>query len=137
MPNPPVETKEEVIAALVDAGFPLNPAQLARLHRARAIRLVASPGLGQGKGRQSLYASGTIQQAIRLAALASRERRLPERAWLSWWLYGGPISGAAAEFLRARALDEFLSHESDELRVDHATQARDYGRRPDLGQMPS
>lgn len=110
MPDVPVETKEEILAALADAGFPLNPTQLARLHRARAIRLVATPGLGQGRGRESLYASGTTEQAIRLAALASRERRIPERAWLAWWLHGGPMSGAAVEFLRARAqdLDEML-----------------------------
>lgn len=99
------ETKGEILAALAEVGSSLSDSQLARLHRAGAISPPTLRSLGRGRGRQSLYPPGTTVQVIRLAQLASRERRLPERAWLCWWLYGGAISDAAACFLRATAAD--------------------------------
>jgi hypothetical protein len=105
-----VETKEEILAALTNAGISMSGPQLARLHRAGAIELAGVRGLGRGRGRESLYRAGATAQAMRLASLAPRERRLPQRAWLDWWLFGGPMSAAASRFLAARAyeLDEML-----------------------------
>src|SRR5437870_805184 len=101
----PTETKAEILAALAEVGSSLSESQLARLHRAGAISPPTVRSMGQGRGRRSLYPPGTTAQVIRLAQLAARERRLPERAWLCWWLDGGAMSDAAECFMRATAAD--------------------------------
>src|SRR4051794_13006618 len=92
------ETSAEILAAAQVARLTVSKAQLARLHRARAIAMPMVISRGSG-GTVSVYPRGTAEQVVRLSRLAARERRLPERAWLSWWLYGGQLSEAAREVM--------------------------------------
>lgn len=103
-----METRHDVLAAIEAAGFELSAPGLARFHRAGVIDEPIVRSLGRGRGRVSLYPSGTIARAVRAASLAGVERRLSQRAWLMWWFDGGPMSRAAREFMEASAarLDE-------------------------------
>ena len=105
------ESKQEVLEAVAAAGYPLSAPQLARLHRAGVIDEPEGRSLGRKRGRVSLYPGGTASKVIRAAALADVERRLPERAWLIWWLDGGAMSRAARQFMEETAvkLDEQFS----------------------------
>lgn len=97
------ETKDEILAAAITAGVPLTAPQLARLHRAGAIAKPEVRSLGRGKGRSSVYPAGTAAQVLRLSDLREQERRLPERAWLAWWLGGGRMSDAVRGYLTRSA----------------------------------
>lgn len=97
------ESKQDVLAAVEAAGYSLTAPQLARMHRAGVIDKPLVRSLGRKRGRVSLYPQGTSGIVVRAASLASVERRLPQRAWLTWWFDGGPMSRAARRFMEETA----------------------------------
>lgn len=108
------ESKQEVLEAAAAAGYSLTGPQLARMHRAGVIDEPEVRSLGRKRGRVSLYPLGTSSTVVRAASLADVERRLPQRAWLMWWLDGGPMSRAARQFLEETSTK--LDHEFELVR---------------------
>jgi hypothetical protein len=77
----------EVVAAILDAGYPASKSILRRWHREGV--LLALPK--QGPGRVRLYKGSAINQGIAAAYLLKRKRNL---AWVGWnlWLSGFEVA---------------------------------------------
>jgi hypothetical protein len=105
MSKPVSESLPTVLAAVEAAGYVVSKPQLWRLVSAGIIGEPNVESLGRGRGKDSHYPPGTIERVIRALGLAEEERRLPERAWLIWWLDGGEMSAAARAFVHATAAE--------------------------------
>ena len=111
MPTEPNwEPLPNVLASVETAGFTMSKSQLWRLSSAGIVGEPKVESRGRSLGKESHYPPGTAERTIRALSLADVERRLPERAWLIWWLDGGEMSPGARTFLQetARELDHQL-----------------------------
>lgn len=109
----PHETKDELLAAVAEAGLSVSDAQLARWHRSGLLPRPEVRSLGRGRGTQSLYPAGSARRVVRVAQVHAAEHRLAHAAWRLWWEDGGALSDAAREFLMKVARD--LEHQRGEL----------------------
>lgn len=108
--EPNWEPLPNVIASVETAGYTMSKSQLWRLTSAGIVGEPKVESRGRSLGKESHYPPGTAERTIRALSLADVERRLPERAWLIWWLDGGEMSTGARTFLQetARELDHQL-----------------------------
>jgi hypothetical protein len=100
-----VETKDELLAAVQQAGFAVTDTQLARWHRVGLLPKPQVQSLGRGKGTRSLYPPLSAARLIRIAEVHEQERRLRPAAWRIWWEDGGTLSAPAREHLIGVARD--------------------------------
>lgn len=94
------ETREQLLDAAADAGYPLSPAQLGRLHRAGLIPAPVVTALGRGRGTASRFPRGSAARVVRVAKVHAKVHRLADLAWRLWWEDGGEIPRPALEALR-------------------------------------
>jgi hypothetical protein len=94
------ETREQLLDAASNAGYPLSAPQLGRLHRAGLIPAPVVKALGRGRGTESRFPAGSAARLVRVAEVHSTVHRLSALAWRLWWEDGGEIPPPAREALR-------------------------------------
>jgi hypothetical protein len=140
--EPVDETAESIIEAASAAGHDLSREQLIRLHQHGLVPRPhqVSRGAGGGRGKATVYPSGTTDLVLRICELRRSEHRLDELGWLAWWT-GLPIPDRLARrYLAAQAAD-FLQTKGElftddgEL-ADKALDALDASPDAQLDQLP-
>ena len=116
------ETREQLFAAASDAGRPVSPSQLGRLHRAGLIPAPQIRALGRGRGTESRYPAGTAARLVRVMEVHSQEHRLAQTAWRLWWEDGGLIPPPARQLLTrvASSVDQERERLAALVAGDHA-----------------
>ena len=85
MPESAMQTREQVLLAAADAGFPITGDQLARWHRAGLLPHPRQRALGRGLGTVTIYPPGTVEQLLALCRIRQQHRSLTRAAFKLWW----------------------------------------------------
>lgn len=105
------EPASDVLAFLEKQGFSVTPTTLARWHRSGLIPRPRTEYLGQGRGTESLYPSGTSRQVLAICDLKQRFYNLNDVGFCLW-LNGYPVGEAfSIRYLKAAGerLDQIIS----------------------------
>ena len=94
------ETRKQLLDTAANAGYPLSPPQLGRLHRAGLIPAPEVQALGRGRGTASRFPPGSAARLVRVAKVHAKVHRLADLAWRLWWEDGGEIPPPALGALR-------------------------------------
>jgi hypothetical protein len=94
------ETRQRLLEAASDAGYPISAAQLGRFHRAGLIPSPTIRSLGRGLGTESRFPPGSAARLIRVAQVHAETHRLADVAWRLWWEDGGEIPTSARASLQ-------------------------------------
>jgi hypothetical protein len=92
MPDPqqPEESRGDLVSAAAAENFHVTPTQLRQWQQAGYLPRPRQRGLGRGKGSETLYPAGSIEQLLVICRALDKKRRRVEATWALWWR-GSPI----------------------------------------------
>ena len=92
MPDPQQaeESRGDLVRAAAAEGFHVTPTQLRQWQQAGYLPQPRQRGLGRGKGSETVYPDGSIEQLLVICRALKKKRRRGEATWALWWR-GSPI----------------------------------------------
>ena len=85
MPESADQTRDDVLSAAAEAGYPITGDQLARWHRGGLLPRPRQRSRGRGFGTVTIYPPGTAEQVVALCEITARHRSLARAAFQLWW----------------------------------------------------
>jgi hypothetical protein len=87
MPDPQQaeESRDDLVSAAAAESFHVTPTQLRQWQQAGLLPQPRQRGLGRGKGSETLYPAGSIEQLLVICRALKNKRRRVEAAWALWW----------------------------------------------------
>jgi hypothetical protein len=87
MPDPQQaeEPRGDLVSGAAAEGFRVTRTQLRQWQQAGLLPQPRQRGLGRGKGSETLYPAGSIEQLLVICRALKNKRRRVEAAWALWW----------------------------------------------------